>query len=61
VALQVSVPFNERRFVKRTTITFCYLVGVIYKEYLGIASAADEAEEIGVNKSRIRDAVTYLV
>jgi hypothetical protein len=61
VALHVSVPFNERKFVKRATSRFSYVEGITYKEYLGVASAAVEAEGIGVNKSSIRDVVTYLV
>jgi len=60
-ALHVSVPFNERKFVNCTSSRFCYPLGVIFKEYLGVARAADEAEGIGINKSCIRDIVTYLV
>ena len=60
-ALHVSDPFNERKFVKCASSRFCYAVGVIFKEYLEVASAADEAEGIGVNKSCIRDVLTCLV
>jgi len=60
-ALHVSVPFNERKFENCTSSRFCDPVGVIFKEHLGFASAADEAEGIGLNKSCIRDIVTYLV
>jgi len=59
-ALQISVPFNERKFVNCTSSKFCYPVGVIFKEYLGVASAAVEAEGIGVNKSCIRDIRSYV-
>jgi len=52
---------NERKFVNRISSRFCYLVGFICKEYMEVASEADEAEGIGVNKSCIRDVVTYLV
>ena len=61
MALHVSVPFNERKFVKRTTSTFFHLVGFIYKEYLGVTSVADGSEGNGLSKSSIRDVVAYLL